>query len=211
MTASTGELAMTVDLAQGFAMTQLFALADPKGADAAIGKIVHLFDAGKTYEVMDMPSTLKTTPNVPAYDNVALRGYDLTYDFSKLPAAKQAQMQKLFPAVIHTRVGVVDGNGMFVNGSNADVAAHAMIDAARGKGSHFTPPAQVADLLRASRSRHDSIALVMDFAAIISAVRQTAAIPGASIPGVMTLGFADKRAHLRVAASVATIKSIAHL
>ena len=84
-----------------------------------------------------------------------------------------------------------------------------MIDTARGKGSHYIAPPAVADLLAAARTRKDSFACVIDFASIASMIGGKPSVPGASAPGVIALGFADKQLHMRLSAAFATLKSLA--
>ena len=212
MKASTGELAMTADITpgSGFAMTQVFALSDSKSAEAAIVHLLDLFKAPRKFQVMGYGTTFTTTPNNATHDGVTVRGYEVAYDFSKLPADQQKKLQGMFPATVHTRVALFDGLGALVLAPKADAETNLLIDTARGKGSHFTPSRPVAELLASAVARKDSFAFVMDFATLAAAFGKGPALPGTSAPGVIALGFADKQFHLRLATTFATIKTLAH-
>ena len=212
MKAATGELAMTMDLRPGvgIAMTQVFSLSDPRGAEAAVTKLVDLFKTPKSFKLMGYTTTFTATPNVPPHDGVQVRGYDLAYDFSQMPAAQQTQMKAMFPAAVHARVATFDGTGMFVMAPQADAEANLVIDTARGKGSRFVPSKPIGELLTAARARQDSLALVVDIASMMAAFGKTMVAPGTSAPGVIALGFADKQAHLRFATTLSAIKTLAH-
>ncbi|HWU90055.1 MAG TPA: hypothetical protein VN253_22485, partial [Kofleriaceae bacterium] len=79
--------------------------------------------------------------------------------------------------------------------------AAAAIDAARGKGKRLAPPAPVADFLAASRTRKESVAMVMDLGALAGL--------GTGRAVMMSLGFADKNAHLRITLPAATLRGFA--
>ena len=212
MKASTGELAMAGDMhpSTGLAVTQVFSLDDPKSADVAIGHLLDTFKTARSFEVMGYTTTFKALTGVPAHDGVVIRGYEMTYDFSKLPPDQQKTLKALLPPTVSSRVALFDGIASFVMGTKADAETGLAIDAARGKSPHFVPPRPVADLLATARARKDSLAFVIDFAAVLSAFGQRPALPGASAPGVIALGFADRRFHVRMSLPFATLKSLAH-
>lgn len=212
MNKATGELAMTFDMTPGagIAMTQLFAVSDAKAVEASVAQIVALFAKPKTFQVMGYGTTMTATPGLPAHDGVTVRGYDLTYDFSKLPAAQQQQMKALMPSTVHTRVAVFDGLGAFVIAPKADAEVAQAIDAERGKVGHFVSSGPVAELLNAAKARHDSMALVVDVGRLSAAFTHAALPPGASTPGLVAIGAADKSLHLRFATTFATLKALAH-
>ena len=212
MKASSGELAMAADIhpGSGIAVSQLFALDDPKSADVAVGHLLELFRTPKSFEVLGYTTTFKTVANAPVHDGVAVRGYELAYDFSKLPAAQKKQLETLMPPTVGARIALFDGVASFVMGTKADAETNLVIDAARGKSSHFAPAKPVSDLLASARTRKDSAVFVMDFAALMASFGKGPAIPGASAPGVVALGFADHRFHLRLSTPFATIKALAH-
>lgn len=212
MKAATGELAMTADIepGNGFAMTQVFTLTDSRSAEAAIVHLLDLFKSPRTFSVMGYGTTFTTTPKNPTYDGVTVRGYEVSYDFSKLPADQQKKMAAMFPATVHARVALFDGLAALVLAPKAETETNLVIDTARGKGSHFTPSKQVAELLDLAKARKDSFAFVMDFAKLIAAFGKGPSLPNASTPGVVALGFADRQFHLRFATTFATIKTLAH-
>jgi len=212
MKASSGELAMAADFrpGTGIAVSQVFAIDDQKSAEVAIGHLLDLFRAGKSFEVMGYTTTFKTIPSPPPHDGVGVRGYEMTYDFSKLPPAQKKQLEAMLPPTVAARVALFDGLAAFVIGPKAEAETSLVIDAARGKSSHFAPAKPVADLLGAARTRKDSLVFVMDFASLMAAFGKGPSIPGTSAPGVIALGFADHRFHLRLSTPYATLKSLAH-
>jgi hypothetical protein len=102
-----------------------------------------------------------------------------------------------------------------VTGPDSVAAAGRLIDAARGKAPRFVPPPAIARFLTASRARKDSLAMTLDMAGILAGVAGDApqghddAPQGHDdAPLLVSLGFADRRAHVRIAAPVVSIREV---
>ena len=204
MKAATGDFAMTMQMAggQGMSVTQLFGVADMKAADKAIGVLLDGFRTPRANTMMGMTTTVTTNPKATAHDGVTLRGYEVVYDFSKAPPTTRDAMQKMIPkGGLSARGGTFDQLGVVAMSGDGAAGAAAAIDAARGKGKRLVPPALVADFLAASRARKESAAMVMDLGAL-------AGLPtGRTV--MLSFGFADKNAHLRLTLPAATIRGLA--
>ena len=204
MKAVTGDFAMTMQMAgaQGMSATQLFGVADAKAADKAIGALLDVFKTPRSNTQMGLTTTVTTNPKTTAHDGVTLRGYDAVYDLSKVPPASKPMMEKMLPkSGLSARGGTFDKLAVVAMAADGAAAAAAVIDAVRGKGTRFSPPAPVADFLAASRVRKESVAMVMDFGAL------TGLATGR--PLMMSFGFADKNAHLRLTLPAATLRGLA--
>jgi len=199
--AATGELAMAGQMApkQAFEFTQLFGLADQKIVDKALDRLLDRLKGGLTIDALGVATTLKTS-NTVVHDGVSLKGYDVTYDLSKLSAENRATMEKTIPTgkAIHASVSTFDHLGLATMGG-ADAAA--AIDAARGKGGHFTPPPMIADFLLGSRARKESFVMAMDLAAVTGT-------GSTGQPVILSAGFADKSAHLRFTLAAPTVRAL---
>jgi hypothetical protein len=201
MKAATGDLAMVmqVGIGQPMTITQLFGVADKKAVDKSIDRVLALFKVGRTFDSSGISTTIKSNAQTIEHDGVSIRGYDVTYDMSKVPAAKRAIMEKMIPAGTSTAgIATFDQVGLLTLRSTDPGAA---IDAARGKGSHFAPSAAIADFLTGSRARQESFMMVMDFGAILGT-------PGPARSLMMSAGFADKTAHLRFSLPAQTVRAL---
>ncbi len=211
MAASTGDVAMTMDMApgKGFTGAYLYGVADAKAVAKQIDKARDLMAKGRTFDVMGMKMTMTSAAAPTDHDGVSVRSFDIAYDAATLPAANRAAMQAMMgpDLTTHYGLGTFDQLGLFAMGNDAIAAAGKVIDAARGKGDHWKPTGAVASALAASKARKDSLVMLMDFGALAAMAPQNGAKkPSGQI--VITLGFADGNAHLRMGMSAATIKSM---
>jgi hypothetical protein len=203
--AATGDFAMAMQMmgGNGMEVTQLFGISDPKSADKAIGQLLDAFKKPQTVTTMGATITHTTSPNPTTHDGVAIRGYDVVYDLSKAPPDTRTMMEKMIPKTgLSTRVGVFDQLGVVGLAADGAAAAKAAIDAARGKGKRYIPPAQVTDFLAGSRTRKESVAMVLDIGGLMGMGPSGRAM-------MMSMGFADKRAHLRITVPAATLRGLA--
>lgn len=211
--AATGDFAMTMSMGgpKGMEMTQLFGVSDTKLATRAIGAMLDAFKKPQTVTTMGMTATYTTNAKPTTYDGVQLPGLDVTYDLSKATPEAKATMEKMIPKTgMTSRVGLFDGLGVVTMSADSSAGAAAAIDAVRGKGKRYTPTAQIGDFLAGARARKESVALVMDIGALTGAL--TGAPTGAGASGramMLSMGFADKRAHLRITLPAATIRGLA--
>ncbi len=203
--AATGDLAMAMQMMgpKGMEVTQLFGVADPKAADKAIGQLLDAFKKPQPVTTMGMTVTHTTSPKTTTHDGVTLRGYDVTYDLSKAPPDARTMMEKMIPKTgLTARGAIFDRLGVLGMSADGATTAAAAIDAARGKGKRYVPPAAVADFLAGSRARKESLAIVADLGAFTGLGATGRAL-------MMSLGFADKRAHLRLTLPAATFRGLA--
>ncbi len=206
--AMTGDIAMTMQIARGTGMsiTQLFRISEATAAQKAIGALLDLFKAGRSVDTMGMTSTIKANPGTTMHDGVALRSYDLTYDFSKVAPAQRKAMETMLPGTqARAQIATFDTLSMVVLAPDSLAEAGRTIDAARGKAPHFVAPTLTGELLAASRARKDSIAMMMDLGAILAGI--TGRSPSGVAPILLTLGCADHNAHLRLGLPAATLRA----
>lgn len=207
--ATTGEVAMTMAMAPGtgLAMTQLFGVADLPAADRSIVRALDLFKAGRTMTIAGISTTTRSHPATTVHDGVTLRRYDTTHDVSRAPAAQRSAMEAMVKGMAASaRIATFDSLGLITVAPDSAAEAHRAIDAARGKAPRLIAAPATADLVVGSRSRKDSMVIVLDLGALVSAMTGGA---GAGVqPIVMSIGFADRNAHFRVAAPAASVRAI---
>src|SRR6185503_3837251 len=97
----------------GMAFTQIFGVTDSAAADKAFAEMLGLFKNGQTFEMLGISTTLKTHPGTVAHGGVALRSYETSYDFSKVPEADRKAMEQIYPRSATTvHLGAFDRLGM---------------------------------------------------------------------------------------------------
>lgn len=208
--ATTGDLAMTMRLSPdtGMSAAQLFGVSDAAAADRAIAGMLDLFKIGRTVDAAQISTTVKAAPDTPAHDGVALRGYRVSYDLSNTPPAQRKMMEQLARAGgADTRIATFDGVGAIATGPDSAAEAGRMIDAARGRAARFVPPPALAALLAGSRARKESVVMTFDVGGMLAAIAGGPPRGGADAPFSFSLGFADRRAHVRIAAPVASVRA----
>jgi hypothetical protein len=108
-------------------------------------------------------------------------------------------------------VAAFDRLGLIALAPNSRVEAERAIDAARGKAPHFTAPAVAGQMLASSRARKDSMAVVLDIGAILSAMPTMPGAPARAPTGpivfVLSFGCADRNAHFRIAAPASSART----
>ena len=202
---ATGDFAMAMQTmgGKGMAVTQLFGVTDAKATDKAIGQLLDAFKKPQSMTMMGMTITQTTSTRPITHDGVAIRGYDVVYDFSKAPPETKASMGTMIPSTgLAARGATFDQLGVVAMSADGAAGVAAAIDAARGKGKRYAPTAQIADFLAGSRARKESLAMVMDLGALMGT-------GGSGRPVMVSLGFADKRGHLRLTLPAATIRGLA--
>jgi hypothetical protein len=210
MKGSTGDVAFGMDMggSKGMIATSLVGVSDHKAVDAAVGKLIDALAKARSVQMVGIPVTLQATAAAAQHDGVAIRGYDTTYDLSALPELKRKEMLKVLGGsnVSHAAMATFDKLAVFAIAGTGDAvaAAGSDIDAARGKGSRYKPTKEVQRALDASRARKDSAVMIMDFGAFAAMMPTPTKLTGAM---VMTAGFADGTAHLRMSLASATFKA----
>jgi hypothetical protein len=203
--AATGEFAMGMQMmgGKGMEVTQLFGLADGKAADKAISQLLDAIKKPQTVTTMGMTVTHTANPKTTTHDGVTVRGYDVTYDLSKAAPESKAMMERMIPKTGLTgRIATFEQLGAVAVSADGNAGVAAAIDAVRNKGKRYAPPAQVTDFLAGSRMRKESVAMVMDVGGLLGMGPAGRAL-------MLSMGFADKRAHLRITLPAATIRGFA--
>ncbi|MCE9574945.1 MAG: hypothetical protein K8W52_17480 [Deltaproteobacteria bacterium] len=196
--ASSGDAALVMGFAKGkgMSMTGVFAMTNPKAADAAIARIMGLLAKGLTMTTMGMTQTLTAVAGPTVHDGVTVRGYDTTMDLSKAPPAMRASSQLINPSgTARSELAVVDKLYLVAMGSDADAQIGRAIDIAHGKGVRAAMPKPLAAMLASSQARKDSGAMMFDFAALAALTGTPAKMTGQVL---MTFGVVDRAAHFRV-------------
>lgn len=209
--ATTGDIAVTLQLAPGSTMSagQLFGVSDTAAANRAIAAWLDAFKAGRTFGSPAMATTIRTLPDAPVHDGVTLPGYHTSYDLSKAPPDQRKAMERMLGADgADTRMAAFDGVGTVATGPDSVAAAGGLIDAVRGKAPRFVTPPAIARFLTESRGRKDSMAVTLDMARILASMAGAPARAGDDAPVMLSLGFADRRAHVRIAAPLASMRAM---
>jgi hypothetical protein len=209
--ATTGDVVATLRLAAGSGMSvgELFGVSDTAAANRAVAATLDVLRPGRDIGSPKLPARLQTLPDAPVHDGVALPGYRTSYDLSKAaPAERKAMEQFAGTGRTDTRMTAFDGVGTVVTGSDSVAAAGRMIDAVRGKAPRFVAPPAVAQFLTGSRARKDSMAMTLDLVGLLAGMRGGAPQAHDDAPLLVSLGFADRRAHFRIAAPVTSIRAM---
>ncbi|HEY0193818.1 MAG TPA: hypothetical protein VGC42_22030 [Kofleriaceae bacterium] len=208
----TGEVAFTLQMAPGagLQMAQLFGTSDAKVADASLASMLALFRTGRSFEVQGAKTTIQSTATPTTYDGVTIRGYDTTMDLTKAEPA-QRQMATLMGSdkPVHAQVAAFDKLAMVVATKDSQADAHRAIDTARGKAAAYAPSPEIKAQLDASRARKDSMAMVFDVGKLVAAFLPAATL--GNLPVVISLGTADKQAHLRFVLPASLLRGLASL
>lgn len=155
---------------------------------AVMGKL----SGGSTTSIAGLREHFRYRPDAETYHGVAVGEEKVTYDLSGVaPAARQAMATY---ASQPFRLQLAGAGKMFVV-SSGDI--HALIDAARGAGPGYKPPAAISAQVAAARTRKDSFIAVMNLPAMIGGAAAALRIPKLWIVGA---GFRGGAMHLRVIA-----------
>jgi hypothetical protein len=216
----TGEVAVAARFSPGpgapgpgMAFTQVFGVTDTAAADKAFAAMLALFKNGQTVDTLGISTTIKANPGTVAHSGVALRSYETSYDFAKVPEADRKAMEQLYPrGATAVHLGAFDRLGIIAFGPDSLSEARRAIDAARGKAPRFAAPQIVGQLLASSRARKDSIAVMIDVGSLITGIAAAAAggppkAPAGAAPIVVSLGCADHNAHIRIALPATTART----
>jgi hypothetical protein len=210
--ATTGEIAATFRLSPGSGMSaaQLLGVSDMAAANRAFAVWLDGLKPGRTFGPPQMATTIRALPDAPVHDGVTLRGYRTSFDLSKTPPEQRKAMERMVGANggAETWMAAFDGVGTIVGGPDSSTVAGQVIDAVRGKAPRFVTPPAVAQFLAESRARKDSLAMTLEMAGIVAAATGAAPRGGGDAPMRFSLGFADRRAHLRIAVPVASIRTM---
>ena len=212
MKVCTGDIAMILQMSPdtGMSAGQLFGVSDTAAANRAISGMLDQFKSGRTVDANDISTTVTTLPDAPSHEGVVLRGYRTTYDLSKAPPAQRKAIERISRAGgTDTRMAAFDKVGTVVAGPDAVADAGRLIDAARGKAARFVPSPRLAEFLADSRARKDSMVMTFDIAGLMAIATGAPPQGGPEAPFVMSLRFADRRAHLRIDAPVASVRAAA--
>ena len=211
MKASNGDVAFTMDMGGSAGMTAAYLIgtSDPKAVDAAFAKLIDALGKARTVDIAGTEATIKAA--APGqHDGVTVRAYDTTYDLAKLDPVKRKAMERMLGGsdVSRAAMAAFDKLAVFAIAGSADpiAAAGVDIDTARGKGAHYAPTKDVERILAASRARKDSAVMLIDFATFGALMPQPTKLTGTM---VMTTGFADGAAHLRLSMPIATFQAAA--
>jgi hypothetical protein len=210
--ACTGDIAMVLQMSPdtGMSAGQLLGVSDTAAANRAIAGMLDLFKSGRTVDSNQISTTLTTLPDAPSHEGVVLRGYRTTYDLSKAPPAQRKAIERIARAGgTDTRIAAFDKVGTVVAGPDALADAGRVIDAARGKAARFVPSPTLAGFLADSRARKDSMVMTFDVTGLIAVAAGAHPQDGPEAPFLVSLRFADRRAHLRIAAPVASVRAAA--
>jgi len=209
--AMTGEIALAADIARpgGLSFTQFYGVTDPGGASQALAAILEQFKTARTIAMSDSTMTIRANSDTTQYDGVALRSYDATLDYSTATPAKRQALETMNPSGTHrVQLAAFDKLFMLVTAKDGLAVAKRTIDAARGNAAHLAPGSATDALLATSRAHKDSLAMTIDVGAIgrLASNNQLGVAPV-----MMSLGFADRRAHIGLAIPAASARALMHV
>jgi hypothetical protein len=202
--ALTGDLAIAANFSPtaGLAITELLGVSDPGAADKALGRALDGFKTGQTITAAGTATTITANPGTTTYDGVTLRSYDTVSDSSSVAPAQRKIIESFAPTgTQRTQLATFDKLSAFVMSKDSLADASRAIDAARGKAPRLALTDAGRALFAASRSRADSLAIQVDIGAVLDVLSHAGA--GAA-PLMVSLGFRDRNAHVRVAVPAPT-------
>lgn len=208
--ANTGEFAFTGEFAPRIGMTGRVLWSLSRGvstaaADAALRSWFERFVVDHTDATIGTPTTFKVTPGTTV-EGVALRSYEAVYDFSKLPPGQRQREERGTPGGVRSvQVALFDGLGMGVVAPDAVADATRMIHAVRGKAPRFVASALVGRMFALSRARRESAAFVVDLGKFFGRLAGDSGSGDRS--AMLSVGFADHNAHVRLAAPAAAVRA----
>lgn len=198
MKAASGEVAfaMGLEATTGMMFDAVYALDDAKAADAAIARLINVIQTPITTTVGAITSSVQAVPGTIEHAGVTIRAYETTMTGGP-PSPMRPPGGKL-----RMNVAIVDKLLVFASSS-----AQLAIDAARGAGPHLDLTRAQGELLDRARARKDSMAWVLDLAAMVAQARAPVKIAAGSNL-LMSFGFADGAAHFSFAIPTSVIRSM---
>ena len=208
MQAMSGEFAAVSRMTPG-GLQSVQLVGAPKRALAtrAIGHMMTAIATPVSMNMLGLKATLHANPQPLAYDGLAIDSFETAIDLSTMTAVQQAAVTRTMPGgrgVTYT--GVVDRFALTVaSGSDGDAMVKALIDTVRGRAPALALTPDLRALVAAALARRDSAVMLMD----LSAMRGLPVAGAGPMTIMMSAGFADRRAHLRMAMPVASFKAAA--
>jgi hypothetical protein len=215
---ATGDFAAGFTMgAGGSSMVEILPVSDAAAAARAVGKVAAATASGKQVTAMGIRMTHTGHPDVASHDGAPIHGITTTVDLDSVPPIQRDMFARMYGSagqVMH--IGFPQGALLAVIG-DLDHCKHA-IDARAGKVERLRLSSDTAAQFQAARARKDSLAFVVDLVSLIGGLRSavTSADPSqpppVTAPGLaVSLGFADKSAHLHFTLAAATFRAVASL
>lgn len=211
---ATGDFAAGFTMgASGSLMVEVLPVSDAAAAARVVGKVATATAGGKQVTAMGIRMTHTGHPDLAQYAGAPIHGMTTSVDLDSVPPLQRDMFARMYGnggQVMH----MAFPQGALVATIGDLERCKRAIDARAGKGERLHLPDDTAHLFQVARARKDSLAFVIDLASMVGGLR-SAMIPGspappaASAPGLaISLGFADKAAHLHFSLLAATVRAL---
>jgi hypothetical protein len=203
--------------AAGSSMVEILPVSDAAAAARAVGKVTASTAGGKQVTAMGFRMTHTGHPDVASYDGAPIHGMTTTVDLDSVPPLQRDMFARMYGnggQVMH--IAFPPGALLAVIG-DLERCKHA-IDARAGKAERLRLSDDTAAQFQAARSRKDSVAFVIDVVSLVRGLRSAVTPadpsqpPPIAAPGLaLSLGFADRSAHLHLTLLADTLRAAASL
>lgn len=188
-----GNFAVAIELGlggpnPGMRMSGLLGSSDAAGTRAAWREMIAAMSKIGTTEMMGMSITMTHQADALEHDGVAVDLFTSTIDIANLPPEQKAALELTGGGKQAIHFAAFDQVGAMATAKDDGATIKALIDAARGKGSTYTPSASIQAVLDSSKQNNESLIYYIDFKALMSSLPTPAPVelPFAAI--VMSLG-----------------------
>jgi len=202
----TGDFATSIAVAPrtGVSVLTVFRVGNTRVAEQAIRDKLARIEPGRAVSAVGLALTIPTSPTTTTHDGVVIRGIDLTTNLSQMPAIAQlpAPVRNAIDAVfqntnLRMQLATFDGLATFALGTESLATTERTIDAMRGKLVRRVASALARPLVAAARARKDSVIVIFDIGAMLSAFM--GGFPAVDWLLMMSVGHTARDAHLRIA------------
>lgn len=214
----------TGDFAAGFSVTpggvtmvEVVPVSDAAAAEKAIREVAVATAAGTPVSSMGIRLTHTGHADLARHGDTVIHGVTTTVDLTSAPPAQRDLLARMYGEG-GQKMHLAFPPGALIASIGELPLCEQAIDARTGRAARLRLTASLSSFFQAARARRDSVIFVMDFVALFGSFR-SAAMPsapppaaGLSAPGLaLTLGFADRSAHLHVTLLAETLRATATL
>jgi hypothetical protein len=214
----------TGDFAAGFSVTpggvtmiEVIPVSDASAAEKAIREVVVATATGTPVSSMGIRLTHTGHPDLARHGGAVIHGVTTTVDLDSAPPLQRDLLARMYGDG-GQKMHLAFPPGALIASIGELTLCEQAIDARTGQAARLRLAPSLASFVQAARARRDSILFVMDLVALLRTFR-AATLPGAAppaaglaAPGVaLSLGFADRSAHLHITLLAETLRATAAL
>ncbi len=214
----------TGDFAAGFAVTpggvtmiEVIPVSDAGAAEKAVREVAVATAAGTPVSSMGIRLTHTGHPDLARHGGAVIHGVTTTVDLDSAPPLQRDLLARMYGDG-GQKMHLAFPPGALIASIGEIALCEQAIDARTGQAARLRLAPSLASFVQAARARRDSVLFVMDLVALLGTFR-AATTPGAAppaaqlaAPGIsLSLGFADRSAHLHITLLAETFRATAAL